>query len=126
MAAAIGWIAGYASWEPLRLSLEGRLDWRWPFVDGLQGAVTYPLAHFGLVAAIFAAFWPRDGVSSTRRVIAALGAGVAGSLWWWIAYEQWYLSPLHGSIWGLLVGLSARSRAGATLVGSPPASVEYV
>jgi hypothetical protein len=126
MAAAVGWMAGYTSWEPLRLSLEGRLDWRWPFDDGLQGAVTYPLAHFGLVAAIFAAFWPRDGMSPDRRLIAALAAGIAGSLWWWIAYEQWYLSPLHGSIWGLLVGLSSRSGAAATAMGRSRMSVEYL
>ena len=116
-AVAVAWVAGYLSWQPLRMSLDRTLAGSmWPFDLSWQWVLASPLAHFGLVAGIFSLARPVDEMSSPRRLIVALAAGIAGSLWWWIAYEQWYLSPLHGAIWGTAVGLSTWSPAWATVM----------
>jgi hypothetical protein len=116
-AAAVGWLAGYVSWQPLRMSLDGTLAWSsWPFDGGWKEALAGPLLNFGLVAGIFCIARPSDRISGPRRLVVALTAGIAGSLWWWIAYEQWYFSPLHGAIWGSAVGLSIWSRASAAVM----------
>jgi hypothetical protein len=79
-------------------------------------AIPSSIATRTLVAAIFCAAGPFDLRSKAQQWIVALGAGIGGSLWWWIAYEQWYLSPLHGAIWGTAVALSAWSRTAAPVM----------
>jgi len=39
----------------------------------------------------------------THQLIAS-ACGVLGSLWFWLDSKPWYLSLLHGAIWGSLVG----------------------
>ncbi|HET7697996.1 MAG TPA: hypothetical protein VFK57_19940 [Vicinamibacterales bacterium] len=111
-AMAAGWLGGYVSWHPLRVTIDSAIgSSRWPFDQSWDWMALAPLAHFGLVAAVFCLAWPSGRPSRAHRFAAALAAGIVGSLWWWISYEQWYLSPLHGAIWGAAVAVAAGSRA---------------
>lgn len=121
-----GWVGGYLAWQALSLSVDQR--WapaRWPFDEGVLSWVVSPLQVFGLVTFVYVALldlWVRSRISRRVHVLAALVAGVSGSLWWWIEMGHWYYSPIHGAIWGIGVGLacwSANARPGGA--GPQPA-----
>ena len=115
-AVAVGWLAGYVSWQPLRISIDATLAWSaWPFNESWEWLLASPLAHFGFVATIYCLAPSSDRMPGARQLGLTLAAGILGSLWYWTAYEQWYLSPLHGAIWGTAVGLSAWSSASAAV-----------
>ena len=132
IATATGWIAGYLSWQPLRMSLEERLGWStWPFDGPMSAWFIGPLQIFGLVTCLYCLVpprWtpgPRAGASSL--IVASL-AGAVGSLWWWLSVGPWHFSLLHGAIWGCAVGLAWWSLAaapasarGSTITYRPPA-----
>jgi hypothetical protein len=66
-----------------------------------------PFAYFGLVAFLYYLWLAVRGLETrglAANVIAGCAAGVFGSLWWWISWERWYFSVLHGAIWGALAG----------------------
>ncbi len=119
----LGWLAGWLSYIPLQLSIHA-VDSLHPaqpahlsFQDVLN-AVTGPFSStegiwspyfaFGLVSAWLYLWLTVLGGLSNRRLgwHLAMGglSGVLGSLWWWSAWHPWYLSLLHGAIWGSCVG----------------------
>jgi hypothetical protein len=109
----VAWLAGFASWIPLNRSA---FDEPWPksltwtFHDGLASSLLAPLQYFGFVALLYYAavtFWLATEHRLGPHVALAVAAGTLGSLWWWIVFEPWYFSPLHGAIWGTFVGLGA-------------------
>ena len=110
VAVATGWVAGYVSWQPLRMSLDGRLSWStWPFDGPTSAWFIGPLQIFGLVACLYCLVPPRwtpGTKAGASSLIVASVAGAVGSLWWWLAVGPWYLSLLHGTIWGSAVGLA--------------------
>jgi len=109
----VGWAAAYLSWIPLDISLgeSVRKALLWPVLDGgsLVRAVWQPLVYyFGGVAALWY-LWLSSGADEgrvTTSMLAASGAATAGSLWWWASWGPWYFSPLHGGVWGCLVGFA--------------------
>jgi hypothetical protein len=117
----VAWCASYASWVPLRLSISGDPLLRvliWPVEEGphFESTVLGPLSGFGGVAGLLYLFLLLAGRAADRRPVAIVLAGLAGalgSLWWWVEWETWYFSVLHGSVWGCLVGLALawKSRA---------------
>ena len=115
----VGWVAGYLSWIPLDMSAFSDRPGRallWPLMNGdsyTMALWTPAFLYFGGVAVLLY-LWLCRPVSSPRawpHILAASLAGIAGSLWWWITFETWPLSPLHGAIWGCLVGLAIREKA---------------
>jgi hypothetical protein len=111
LAAPIGWMAGYLSWIPLDRWAIGE-SWRnsllWlSRLDSGPGVIWAPFAYFGLVSALLFLLRIRVGAVGgvVRQVSCATVAGVMGSLWFWIDSEPWYFAPIHGTIWGVLVGL---------------------
>jgi hypothetical protein len=109
----VGWAAAYLSWIPIDISLgeSVRKALLWPVLDSgsLVRAVWQPLFYyFGGVAALWYLWLTSraDEGRVTTSMLAASGAATAGSLWWWASWGPWYFSPLHGSVWGCLVGLS--------------------
>ena len=106
----VGWLAGYVSWIPLdRWALDE--PWEksllWPFQGEPWFGVTWtPFAYFGTVAALFflcLCIWG-SRQSRVTQAACASGAGVAGSLWFWLEFQPWYFAAIHGTVWGLLVG----------------------
>jgi len=110
VAVPLAWFAGYASWIPLNRSAYDepwRKSWAWPFDEKWTAALYAPFAYFGLVALLYyvgLCFWPGKS-SLAAHLGAAISAGILGSLWWWIGWETWHFSILHGALWGLLVGV---------------------
>jgi hypothetical protein len=107
----VGWMAGYLAWIPLDVSVFGERWARtfvWPFVNGdsaRQGLWT-PFCFFGLVSALLF-LWlacPQRPLRPLSNILAAVLAGVLGSVWWWIMWKTWHFSILHGTVWGLSVG----------------------
>jgi hypothetical protein len=111
----LAWIAGFASWIPLYRSVFDA-PWpeslAWPFLGGWDTVLLCPLAFFGLVALVhylaLTLFCAKPRNLATHLLCASAG-GVLGSLWWWISFEPWYFSLLHGAIWGACVGTGAWS-----------------
>jgi hypothetical protein len=108
---AVGWVAGYLSWILLNVSaLDATLlkSLVWPIANpqSVFDAAWAPFFHFGGVALLLCAWltWRGWAVRPAWHVLAAVLAGVFGSLWWWIAWGPWYFSLLHGGVWGLLAG----------------------
>ena len=82
----------------------------WAFQEGWNQVLVAPFAYFGLVAVAYYLSLSMGGLRSTSlasHLVQSCAAGVLGSLWWWTSWEPWYFSVLHGSIWGVLVGLGA-------------------
>ncbi|MCM8794958.1 MAG: hypothetical protein NC819_04060 [Candidatus Omnitrophica bacterium] len=108
---AVGWISSWISFIPFHLYITKNLQAvvLWPMQLAPQ-AWYVPFCYFGLVA-ILAYFFLgicRLLLSKDWRIHVAAGvfSGVVGSLWWWSAWKPWFVSILHGSIWGILVGFS--------------------
>jgi hypothetical protein len=108
----VGWTAGYVSWIPLHhwgLDETWGDSLRWAFDNEASfGSVgSTPFRQFGLVAVIyFLALTLRGGRRSLAGYLTfGICAGVLGSLWWWIELGPWYFAPIHGTIWGTLVGI---------------------
>lgn len=106
----IGWVVAYLSWIPLDRSAfdtPWSKSFAWPFTQGWIEATFMVFAYFGLVSIIYY-FWLVMGGLARRGVgihlFCASLAGILGSLWWWIEWKPWYLSLIHGAIWGILVG----------------------
>lgn len=100
----LGWLAGYVSWMPIFLSIDGGgSPLAWPFGGWMEALLT-PWQAFGFVA--WAWYWSLllPGSGRTRRVLGGVVAGAIGSAWFWSAMQVWYLCLLHGAAWGLLVG----------------------
>jgi hypothetical protein len=112
-AVPLGWLAGYASWLPLDRSLN--LSWRkaifWPFnLDSWPQVLWVPYVYFGLVAAVYYLWLATRGRSAgtlSASLAGACAAGTLGSLCFWILFERWYFSVIHGVLWGVLVGVGA-------------------
>jgi hypothetical protein len=109
----VAWLAGYLSWIPLDISafdksLASALAWPLVNADSRLAAVWVPFLYFGAVSGLLY-LWlagQRRGQGRVIEMAAASGAGVLGSLWWWLVWKPWYLSVLHGVVWGSLVGLA--------------------
>jgi hypothetical protein len=112
-APAVAWLAGYISWIPLnRFAVDE--PWResltWAWRQGWDLAILGPFQYFGLVSGLLYLTLVFGWGRIRRAVVwwlAAIACGVLGSLWWWVAVEPWYLSPLHGSIWGAAVAAAS-------------------
>jgi len=111
----VGWIAGFVSWIPLNQSLFDD-PWAktllWPLHESGSAALLAPFLYFGLVSLLYylcLVLVRHQGRTLGVHLLLAGAAGFLGSLWWWIAWEHWYLSPLHGAIWGACVGTAAWS-----------------
>lgn len=128
-----GWLAGWLSFIPIQLyidvgSSESPMPFlasaaaprypafsdvvkalRWPFSSGFRDALYVPYIYFGLVAVVYcflSALFRRN--AKPLSLAACMGmcslSGILGSLWWWIQWDPWYFSLLHGAVWGSLVG----------------------
>src|SRR6266852_1044266 len=105
LALPVGWIAGYASWIPLDLSafdapLSGAVLWPIAGSDPWFIKAYSPVTCFGAVATLlylWVAHSPKPQ-GPGKAILAASTAGVLGSLWFWIAFERWYFSLLHGVV----------------------------
>jgi hypothetical protein len=110
-----GWLAGYFSWQPSRMSLEGTAGLvLWPFDSSWIAVAFGPLQYFGLVVLISALMPTRWTVMCARKtttLLAFIAAGALGSLWWWIEIGPWYYSVIHGSFWGLATASAAYTSA---------------
>jgi hypothetical protein len=118
--APVGWIAGYLSWIPIhhwggQESWQHSLLWLSRLESGVAAAWA-PFLYFGTVSAVLYLWivWGVFDQGLVRRVCWGIVAGVLGSLWFWIDAQPWYFSPIHGSIWGVLVG------AGMGRIGREP------
>ena len=123
----VGWVAGYLSWIPLsRWAADA--SWAqslvWIHGRGLD-QLWIPFAHFGLVAAMLYLLLAAGlGKRPAFALGAAVAAGVLGSLWWWIVWDRWTFAPLHGVVWGALVGAGLAAcavRAPLGAAGATPA-----
>jgi len=110
-AVPVGWIAGFAAWIPLARSVGWEDSWRQSFTWVAEyqhwGSTYTPLLIFVFVALDYylAVVLRLAGERRlTRHLFGGILAGTLGSLYWWIAMHHWYLSLLHGAIWGTLVG----------------------
>jgi hypothetical protein len=115
LALPVGWLAGYIAWIPLHMSAFDRpasSALMWPIADteGWFAVIVSPIAYLGGVAVLLY-LWvvERPRRSVLANVMASSVAGMLGSLWFWIIFETWYLSLVHGLIWGSLVGLALAS-----------------
>ena len=110
---AAGGISGWLSFISLRLSINDRWEleniW-WPLEDGhFIEKLTQPYTVFGLVGFIYYFFLCILNLFHSKNlgihVLIAAISGCLGSLYWWAVMDRhWYLSPLHGTIWGVCVG----------------------
>lgn len=119
IALAVGWCTGYLSWLPLGLSIFwGSLELpllqtlTYPFLrDDWSINVISPFHHFGLVALLHylaTCFLISAQHPLSRHMLFAIAAGVIGSVSWWVIWEPWYFSLIHGIIWGILVGTGTK------------------
>jgi hypothetical protein len=115
-AVPLAWVAGALSFIPIYRSVFSE-DWyrsvTWPFQGSALAAMLAPFQYFGVVAGLFYLYlvFVRDRLPPGHISLGGpVLAGVLGSLWWWVSAEPWYLSLLHGSIWGAIVGVAARAR----------------
>ena len=117
----VGWLAGWLSFIPISLymqsltsnSIDPGLSAReivralWPF-EWSVGSLWSPYASFGLVAALYdfllVVLRQLRSPRLSRHLLMGGISGALGSLWWWCIYKPWYLSLLHGAVWGTLVG----------------------
>lgn len=114
----LAWIAGVASWIPLNRSAFDE-PWAksltWPFHQDWSMAMLAPLQYFGFVAGLYylCLVLPFARTRSLGvHVLCASASAALGSLWWWIAMEPWYFSPLHGAVWGTAVGVGSWAALG--------------
>jgi hypothetical protein len=124
IALPVGWIAGYLSWIPIhhwggQESWQHSLFWLARLESGATAAWA-PFLYFGFVSAVLylsiVCGLFDEGIA--RSLACAIAAGVLGSLWFWIDSEPWYFSPIHGLIWGVLVGVGI-GRTGLLADGTP-------
>ena len=82
----------------------------WPFAESesVIDALWLPFVYFGFVGLYYvfglAVLQLLDSRSLRRHLLFAVVSGILGSLWWWLLFKPWYLSLLHGMIWGVLTG----------------------
>jgi hypothetical protein len=107
----VGWLAGYLSWIPIH-RWGGQESWRHSLLwlsrlESGAAATWAPFVYFGMVSALLylSILWGLFDHGLAGRVAWAIAAGVLGSLWFWTDSQPWYFSPIHGSIWGGLVGV---------------------
>lgn len=114
----LAWLAGFLSWIPLNRSAFDE-PWArsltWPFHNTSGAVLLAPLQYFGFVALLYLLAVSLCLVRDRRLVVhlaLSAGAGTLGSLWWWIEMQPWYFSVIHGSVWGVLVGIASWTRVG--------------
>lgn len=115
-----GWLSGWISFIPFALyhyasawSVFGWEDvwsaFMWPF-EGWHKArpIWVPYICFGLVGLVNYFFLnlrrQLTAKKLVRHLIVGCGSGTVGSLWFWITFQAWQFSLIHGMIWGSLVG----------------------
>ncbi len=110
----IGYIAGHYSLPPLMWGIDpsGSFPWEnyWMIFFNYDESIdlSIPYMYFGLVSSIYylfmCVFKQLYNNKLLHQVLIGIASGVLGSLWFWIANEYWYISPLHGIVWGAFVG----------------------
>ena len=123
----VGWVAGWLSWVPVQISLNlgssnlevllnlgfiwAALVWPLSSTGPAMERLLLPWFVFGLVSLLYCgvlALGPRSFSSRSLPLCILLGvlSGSLGCLLFWVALPgvPKYLSPLHGTIWGSLVG----------------------
>ena len=108
----VGWVTGWVSSVPIAVVLFSRLSGSvllWPFGKLGLGTLVSPYLSGGLVSVVWCGLLICHRPPSPRSIIwhllAGTTSGVLGSLPWWLfMFKPWYFSPLHGTIWGSLVG----------------------
>lgn len=101
----------FSSSSPQKLTLEALISLIfWPFSGSFKLATFYvPYPYFGLVGSVYYFFLTLCSQLTCRRLsihlLLGVSSGILGSLWWWISFKPWYFSLIHGTIWGMLVGL---------------------
>lgn len=85
----------------------------WPFEylfedRRIDSFLSLPYMFFGAVGFAYYLLLNLFRQFSAKRLIVHLLmgslSGCLGSLWVWVTLQRWYFSPLHGTIWGSLVG----------------------
>ena len=106
----LAWIAGFLSWIPLELSVF-HSTWQktltWPFHPNWRTWYA-PYWQFGLVTFVYYIVLSIAGSRQQNLafyVLFAAMAGILGSFWFFV--DHWYISLLHGVIWGCSVGVCA-------------------
>ena len=117
----VGWIAAWISFmsihfyyvkDPLAAAI-------WSVQPTVE-AMWVPFCYFGLVGSLYYFLLSICRILSSgdlrKQLAAGVFSGFLGSLWWWSGWKLWYLSLLHGMVWGVLVGISvwrfAKTRGG--------------
>lgn len=110
-----GWVSGWLSWVSLGPTIDDHVSGKafldafvQPFELKLE-SLWSPYSFFGCVGFVSYFFLNlcRQLVAKRLTVHLVIGglSGFLGSLWFWTALtQQWYISLLHGTIWGSLVG----------------------
>ena len=106
----VGFVAGVFAYAAIHLSVLELKNWEvvWSPVLDFEKSWWEPYSRFGLVSAAYyfflCVFKRLKDDRLKAHLLIAVGSGIGGSLWWWIAYKPWYDSVIHGMIWGLLAG----------------------
>lgn len=108
-----GYLAGGISWTAIRTSIDEKftVETLW-FIDreGVLDALLGPFQTFGFVALGFSFYLIILRQSRHLRweihLMASTLSAIIGSLWFWASFGFWYLSFLHGIIWGVPVGFA--------------------
>jgi hypothetical protein len=118
-------LGGWFSWIAINYSIQEKyLKWKffsnnfveivfWPWKDGLSMEAFFgPFQVFGLVSSILYAGIALYKILEKKNLFVILFwttlAGALGSTWFWLEVlsgKKWYLSSLHGVIWGFLVAI---------------------
>lgn len=116
-----GWVSGWIPYIPISFYVGlyfapdfGGGGWYdkllkafWPFRMDVE-SLWMPWQSFGFVgAAYYLLLNLCRGLTSRslfRHLLMGILSGALGSLWWWSTFKPWYLSVVHGAIWGSLVG----------------------
>lgn len=109
-----GYLCGWISGIFIGFSIEEKWSlarlW-WPFRYGISvdDTLIAPFSFFGLVGAFYYLFLCNFKILRSQSLVfhlaAAVTSGIAGSLWFWASSKPWYLSPVHGAVWGICAGL---------------------
>ena len=106
-----GYLAGGTSWSAIRTSIDEKITietlW-WIDREGFMDAILEPFQTFGFVAVglyiYLVVLRQMNHLRWELHMIGCVISAIAGSVWFWANCGFWYLSFLHGIIWGCLVG----------------------
>ena len=114
-AIACGYVSGWLSFIPIRLSINNAWNFQaffqafaWVSANDFREMLWVPFVFWGLVGFLYFSFLIFSRMLNSRKIgmhilIASL-SGILGSLPWWIQFKPWYFSLIHGTIWGVAVG----------------------